>query len=216
MPSERQYFVLCEDNCRFEAMTKEQIIAAIAEATGHTPQDVDAAFITKIKEKNHNTALSFWVGTQAEYNAIETKASDCFYIITDDTTLEDLTAEINDQSERISELETPQKGIKLAENVNGFDVGQTVHEAIGIEQYKVLALEYQARTSGIAFASNQTCLLFVGGQSREGYSAHSYFYENEYDAYFKIRIQENGFILTSCGSTNSDIEILMTAVYGVM
>lgn len=29
--SERNYYVLCDDNCRFEGMTKEQIYDAIAE-----------------------------------------------------------------------------------------------------------------------------------------------------------------------------------------
>ena len=55
--SERNYYVLCDDNCRFESMTKEQIIAAIAEATGHTPEDIDAAFITRIKEQNKNMII---------------------------------------------------------------------------------------------------------------------------------------------------------------
>lgn len=78
---ERRYFVLCEDNCKFEGMTKEQIIAAIAEATGATPTLVDEAFITKIKEQNAQAATKLWVGTKAEYNAIDTPATDTVYII---------------------------------------------------------------------------------------------------------------------------------------
>lgn len=88
--SERRYFVLCEDNCRFEAMTKEQIYAAIAEATGHTPTPVDEAFITKIKDQNTGKDVKFWVGTNAEYNAVETKDEDTIYIITDESGLADL------------------------------------------------------------------------------------------------------------------------------
>lgn len=79
--SDRNYYVLCDDNCRFEGMTKEQIIAAIAEATGTTPTQIDDAFITKIKEQNANAATKLWVGTKAQYNAIETKADDVIYII---------------------------------------------------------------------------------------------------------------------------------------
>lgn len=79
--SERTYYVICEDNCKFEGMTKEQIFDAIAEATGATPTPVDEAFITKIKEQNAQAATKLWVGTKAEYNAIETKATDTVYII---------------------------------------------------------------------------------------------------------------------------------------
>lgn len=84
MPDERNYYVLCDDNCKFEGMTKEQIIEAIEEATGETPTHIDDAFITKIKEKNHSASLSFWVGTTAEYNALSTKAQNTFYILTDE------------------------------------------------------------------------------------------------------------------------------------
>lgn len=83
MADERKYYVLCGDNCKFESMTKEQIIAAIAEATGNTPTNIDDAFITKIKESNANNALKFWVGTQAEYNALESVEPNVFYIFTD-------------------------------------------------------------------------------------------------------------------------------------
>lgn len=70
---ERNYYVICDDNCRFIGMTKEQIMAAIAEATGATPVHIDDAFITKIKEQNHQNPLKFWVGTEAEFNAISPK-----------------------------------------------------------------------------------------------------------------------------------------------
>lgn len=81
--SERNYYVICDDNCKFESMTKEQIIAAIASATGKTPTSIDDAFITKIKEQNRNIPLKFWIGTQAEYNAIENPEDNTFYIFTD-------------------------------------------------------------------------------------------------------------------------------------
>lgn len=86
MPDNRKYYVICADNCKFESMTKEQIFAAIEQAitTGEI-KDVDTGFVTKIKEQNTGAALTFWVGTKAEYNAIEEKARNCFYIITDDT-----------------------------------------------------------------------------------------------------------------------------------
>ena len=51
-------------------MSKEQIIAAIAEATGNIVTDIDGAFITMLKEQNAGKSIKLWVGTQAEYNAI--------------------------------------------------------------------------------------------------------------------------------------------------
>lgn len=43
------YFVISSDDCKYESMTKEQIYAAIASATGNTPTGVDDGFISKIK-----------------------------------------------------------------------------------------------------------------------------------------------------------------------
>lgn len=80
---ERNYYVICDDNCKFPAMTKEETIAAIAEATGETPVHIDDAFISKIKEQNRNASLKWWAGTEAEYNSITTKSNDTLYVITD-------------------------------------------------------------------------------------------------------------------------------------
>lgn len=101
---DRTYYVICEDKCLFEAMTKEQIIAAIAEATGSTPTDVDSAFITKIKEQNANRELKFWVGTQAQYNAIAEPAEDTFYLITDPTFEADIQTELAELQTQVAEL----------------------------------------------------------------------------------------------------------------
>ena len=68
--SEKKYYCLCGSNCKYETLTKEQIIAAIAEATGVIVTDVDAAFITKVKESNTGSDVSFWMGTKAQFNAI--------------------------------------------------------------------------------------------------------------------------------------------------
>lgn len=86
MSDGRKYYCFCEANCKFETMTKEQILAAIAQAaeTGLV-FDSEAAFITKVKESNAGGMLTFWVGTQAEYNAIHEKDPNCYYHITNST-----------------------------------------------------------------------------------------------------------------------------------
>lgn len=92
---ERTYFVLCADNCKFEGMTKEQILTAISEAvsTGEI-KDVDTGFVTTVKEQNSGAGVKFWFGTSAQYNAIAEKESNCFYVLTDDTTKSDIESAI--------------------------------------------------------------------------------------------------------------------------
>ena len=66
-------YALCRNNCKYPTMTAEQILAAIAEATGTTPTNIDDAFITKIVEQNKNATTRLWVGTESEYNAVVAK-----------------------------------------------------------------------------------------------------------------------------------------------
>lgn len=89
------YYVFDDNLCKAESMTKEEILAAITQAVeSHEISDVDTGFVTTLKEQNSNTALKFWVGTTAQYNAIAQKDSNCFYIVTDDSELDDLESEI--------------------------------------------------------------------------------------------------------------------------
>lgn len=96
MPDTRTYYVISDDNCKFESMTREQILAAITQAIEQGDiSDIDTGFVTKLKEMNRNNALKFWIGTTAEYNAIQTKETNCFYILSDDTELDDLETAIS-------------------------------------------------------------------------------------------------------------------------
>lgn len=102
--SDRNYYVICEDNCKFPSMTQEQILAAIAEATGNTVTKVDDAFITKVKEMNANGNITFWIGTTAEYNAIVAAGAvekNRLYILTDETFGDDVTAKIEEFYEQL-------------------------------------------------------------------------------------------------------------------
>jgi len=100
------YYVIGEGNNFYEGMTKEEILAAITQAVStHAIADVDTGFVTTIKEKNKNNPLSLWVGTEAEYNAIEEKDQNCLYIKTDDSTLEAIGDELNEYNQRLSDFE---------------------------------------------------------------------------------------------------------------
>jgi len=104
--ADRIYYVRSQDGCLFESMTKEQILTAIEQAVDSgTITDIDTGFVTKIKEQNLGTGLKFWVGTQAQYNAIETPENDVFYIISDDSEYENIMESIEALSDSITNLQ---------------------------------------------------------------------------------------------------------------
>lgn len=107
MADERKYYVLCNSNCKFESMTKEQILTAIEQAisTGEI-KDVNSGFVTTIKEQNANYGLKFWIGTTAEYNAIADKRPDTLYILSDETTWEDMNAAFDELRAELEMVKT--------------------------------------------------------------------------------------------------------------
>ena len=103
-------YVFCDHNCKYEGLTKEQILTAIYQAVNDgIITDINAGFIQTIKTIN-NTALKFFVGSQSEYDALpEMDKQNLFAIITDDTTREDMTAFLEDLKRLIDELEIKHK-----------------------------------------------------------------------------------------------------------
>lgn len=88
-------YVFDENKNLFEGWDKEEIIAAIVNyLETHAVGDVDTGFVTTIKEQNAEKGLKFWIGTTAQYNAIETKDADTLYILTDDSELQDIEAKV--------------------------------------------------------------------------------------------------------------------------
>lgn len=95
MSDGKKYYCFCSSNCKYETMTKEQIIAAIMQATESGEiHDVDAGFITKVKENNAGGYVTFWTGTQAQFNALPSIDPNCLYIFTDDTLKEDIATAV--------------------------------------------------------------------------------------------------------------------------
>lgn len=82
-------YVICDKNCRFEGMTKEQIYAAIVQAVNEgTIGDIDTGFITTLKTIN-GLPLRFFVGNKAAYDELtDEDKQNLFAIITNDTTKE--------------------------------------------------------------------------------------------------------------------------------
>ena len=137
--AERKYYVLCEDNCKFEGMTKEQIYTAITEITASGQiKDVDSGFVTKLKEQNGGQGLQMWIGTQAEYNAIKEKTNNCFYIITDDTTEEDIAATLEEQNENIAAMQE-----QLEKELTTNDISDNIVIASALSQTLGATLKYK-------------------------------------------------------------------------
>lgn len=86
-------------------LTEEQIITLITNIvnTGSVG-DIDTGFVTSLVEQNKHKALKFWVGTQAEYDAVQTKIANTFYIITDDRFREDVQTALNSLQAQINNI----------------------------------------------------------------------------------------------------------------
>lgn len=98
----RIVYAICSDDCKFETLTKEDILAAIQQAMeqGYV-SDPDAAVFSKIKEIHANGTTQIWVGTEAEFNALDNVPSihktvvrvgtdGVLYLCTDDSTIHDV------------------------------------------------------------------------------------------------------------------------------
>lgn len=146
-----KYYVIGAGNNFYEGMTKEQILAAIVQAVeSHTISDVDTGFVTTIKENNKNTPLALWVGTEAEFNAIQDKDDNTLYIKTDDSSVEQLQTSI--ESVAAADIERYQKfGATL---FSGSNVAQgATLEIPNAEQYSLFAVTvYSLITTVTVFA----------------------------------------------------------------
>lgn len=66
------------------AEAAEQSVKTVRDCEEATKLAEDAASGVVTIEQNSQTQLRFWVGTKAEYDALEEKVQGCFYIISDD------------------------------------------------------------------------------------------------------------------------------------
>lgn len=144
--SERKWFVRCQTGCLAESMTKEQIMTAIEQAISNGEiGDVDTGFITRIKEQNNGAGLSFWVGTSAEYNALDPKINNCFYIITDDTTTEDIERAIAALDKRVETIENKKLGAVLYTSNAYANEGDTIE--FDATQHTLFAITLRMQTN---------------------------------------------------------------------
>lgn len=105
MASTPRVYLHCDANCKFEGMTKEQILSAIEQAVSSGEiKDVDAGFITTIKTIN-NISIRFFYGEKSAYDALSAaQKENLFPIITNDTSIKDINEAIEILQSDLQEL----------------------------------------------------------------------------------------------------------------
>lgn len=130
--ADRIYYCVCDLGCKFETMTKEQILTAIVQAVNEGKiTNIDTGFVTKLKEQNKGGYVTVWRGTTAEYNALTEKEENCIYIKIDDTRLTDIEKAIDDYIKKIKNIENKMLPVAavLTQSVNIEGVGvQTIFD----------------------------------------------------------------------------------------
>lgn len=148
-------YVLCDANCKWEGMTKEQILTAIAQAveTG-TISDIDTGFVQTIKTINGHP-LKFFVGEQSEYEALTAEdKQDLFAIITNDTNKEGIINAITALTTEVNEVH------------NGLlDGSFIVKNAENAEIVKALSSPIKTCEKNIAYGDDTIPLEFERGKT---------------------------------------------------
>lgn len=92
-----QVYALDQGGNKIVTLSAAQILAAIQSAisTGEIPPELET-LVDSIREQNDGKSTKIWVGTQAEFEAIEATEEGTLYFITDLTTVDDLSKAISD------------------------------------------------------------------------------------------------------------------------
>lgn len=96
-------YTIADGKNLIEGLSKEEIENAIQSATGNAGDT--APYVRAVVDQNTGAAVYVWVGTSAQYNAIEYPDSNTLYLVTDDTLLDDLQEKLVTLTARVEALE---------------------------------------------------------------------------------------------------------------
>lgn len=179
MSDGRKYYCFCEANCKFETMNKEQILAAIAQAAENgLVFDVDAAFISKVKEKNAGGYITFWMGTEAQYNALTEKDANCVYIKTGSLSL----------------FELEKKVMNCVEKTGGTMAGALAMSGNKITDLGVPTEDTDAATKGYADKKVPKCTLVDVSADLDNYKSEGVFFFSNNATHTNIPAGVNGWL----------------------
>ena len=170
-------YVHDENHNRYEGMTREQIINAIVQAVEQGEIiDLDDGFITKIKEQNGNNNIQIWIGTSAQFSALQTKNANTLYILSDDDSADDwdqIAEAVEDLADEITKIKNGDDNTVVYKATNainaqytsitngGWDIGKTgttafseagfyvVRYNVGLTTYQFFIV-YDGQTTSIA------------------------------------------------------------------
>lgn len=171
------HYIHDEKNNRIVGMSKEEIYALLAAAIqqGQLPSvDADTAFVTMIKSIVDANNYKMGVCTQAQYNQLAAQGAlqpNTLYIITDDTSyddiidyIEDINADIETLQTSVTELETFKTNLIKTDTVGATatatgDTTFTIQQVFHNEIYKI---------GNIAFIDYWVMILCTGNGTTNG------------------------------------------------
>lgn len=167
-------YVICDANCKFEGMTKEQIYAAIVQAVNEgTIGNIDTGFITTVKTVN-GLPLRFFVGDQAEYKALsDENKENLFAIITNDTSKEGILKAIEELQKDYGEMCEERRHLYMHSIQVYMEVYSRTDTATLIGY---LTIKFNIPTQQATFASQSAANLLFTTENTP------YFYEGVYQA----------------------------------
>ena len=220
MADDRTYYVFCDDNCKFPSMTKEQIITAIANATGLVPSgiNIDDAIITKIKEQNGQIPVKLWVGEQSDWNALNEKPTNTLALFTDDDEIASLEASIIECAEKVESFGETLTTVNVPLTITPTDLSADVVKVKAQRSGNVVMINgmFQKRTAGLTIKitneSDRPKSEITVVAAVDDTTAHT---GGSYKTVL-VKIGTNGVISAdTSSSTPFDSPIYFSAVYGV-
>lgn len=215
MSDGKKYYCFCGSNCKYETMTKEQILAAIAQAvqTGEIG-DVDTGFVTKIKEMNSGKYVSLWVGSVAAYNALQNRDPNWIYLRTDATDFEDLQKAVVQLTQQVDALENEMHSLNADRESeiaaaaktanNAYSLAYTANNTANSNKQEISVLK--GRLSAYNFASSIWEKVFFSDENAELTDLRTYCVDEFHIVFFTMT-----FSGTKAGATGDYLTITISS-----
>ena len=126
------------DNCELIITFSDGTQTNLGVIKGEKGEKGEQADLTKIKEKNEGKYIGFWSGNTEAFEDLETKEDDTWYLLEDDTTLDEIDSVLTNAESKISEFDTKVKGLEVRT--------KKVEEAIPLVEDEISDLQDKTNT----------------------------------------------------------------------
>lgn len=214
-------YVLDDNNNKIEGLDKEGVLAVLAQTIQDgTLNDIvaEAAFVSKLKCCVGGDTYNFAFVTMAKYNELFTAGllvGNTYYIITDDTTADDLDAFLEDLSNKINNINTRLDALGFKSGVAsyaGFSTEPTTNTLNKQGKYCIFnfgEISY-SNAGGVANLSITIPTGFLPKEDITFYANHTYtaITGGEYTTPLEMTLTTNGTITTTFASYTGTLKIL--------